>query len=197
MSGHIGGSPLKSPQHPLSFWIECRKKQDGWIRYESKRRRPRPFTDGEKGKDKHRKILHSSIFSTGCNSMDLPLSTLSKFCTSASAPTTLPDVHYCKCSNESPMTFLLHNSWSEKTVLNIFNHWCKRSHCKCLQLQISININANAKSFPWLSFCRFLGQHQQMFKLFEKVLPTFCVTSTSLILALYVKKDDCSAPILS
>ena len=56
----------------------------------------------------------------------------------------------------------------------------------CLQMQMFINVltfyNPPPISCPWLSFCRFLGQHQQMFKLFEKVLPTFCVTFTIYIL---------------
>ena len=132
MSGHMRGSPLKSPQNPLSFWIECHKKRDGWIRYESKRRRPRPFTGAEKEKDKHRKILHSSIFSTGCNSTALPLSTLFELCTSASAPASLANVHNCKCSWVSTDFPLFSSQFSSQCFSNIYR--CK---CKCLKLPLT------------------------------------------------------------
>ena len=43
------------------------------------------------------------------------------------------------------------------------------------------NVFDTIANFPWHSICRFLGQHQQMFKLFEKVLQTYCVKFSPLI----------------
>ena len=43
------------------------------------------------------------------------------------------------------------------------------------------NVLGTIANFPWHSICRFLGQHQQMFKLFEKVLQTYCVKFSPLI----------------
>ena len=43
------------------------------------------------------------------------------------------------------------------------------------------NVFYTIANFPWHSICRFLGQHQQMFKLFEKVLQTYCVKFSPLI----------------